>query len=480
MRDIRTQSAEAAALNADTPLIKALLGGSRTMRAAGEAYLPKEPKEDHEDWEYRVKTATLYPAFERTVEILAAKPFSKILKPGEDTPAVMLPWMDSVDVVGRKGRNLHSFAASVCQDAIAYGFAGILVEYPRADGVATNAMGIATEADEKRAGVRPYFVQISVENILGWLPVEACSVDDLTQLRLLECASIPDGEYHTKDIEQVRVLGRGTWQTWRKAETGKKEWVLHEEGTTTLPTIPFVPVYGKRKGFMQAVSPMAALAEQNKDHWRESSDQRDSVRFCRKRLLVFSGITETDTVVAGSNYAVNLPMGADAKIVQGSAESVKIGRDEIDCLEEQMRQAGSEMLVIRPGQITATQTTSENQGNLCALQQVAHDLDDSLNTALQLMAEWVGEPEGGHVSVYKDFGAATLAEASADLLLKATLAGEMSKESFHEELQRRGIRSGDVTWKDERKRIEAEQSLNDAPQFSVPMPGIAPKQAGQA
>jgi hypothetical protein len=467
MSDVRTQSSEAAELNANTPLIKALLGGSSGMRATGEKNLPRQPREDIQDWQYRLDTATLYPAFERTVEILAAKPFSKPLKPGDDTPEKMKPWMDSVDVVGRKGRNLHTFGASVCQDAIAFGLTGILVDYPKTQDLKTRAAEIA-------AGVRPYFVQVKVENILGWLPDNAGSVEELTQLRILESASVPDGEFSTKQVEQVRVLGCGTWQTWRKAETGKKDWILHEEGVTSLPTIPFVPVYGKRKGFMCAVPPMLALAEQNKDHWRESSDQRDSVRFCRKRLLVFIGADPDGEVISGANYAVNLPQGADAKIVQGSAESVKIGRDEIDSLEEQMRQSGSEMLVIRPGKITATQTSSENQGNLCALQQIAHDLDDALNTALQLMAEWVGETQGGHVSVYKDFGAATLAEASADLLLKATLAGEMSKESLHEELQRRGIRSGDVTWEEEKKRIESDRSFDDAPQFSVPMPA-APK-----
>lgn len=473
MSDVRTQSDEAAALNANTLMIKTLLGGSQAMRAAGEKYLPRQPREDTEDWRYRLDTATLYPAFERTVEILAAKPFTKPLQPGKDTPERMLPWLESVDVVGRKGRNLHSFAASICQDAIAYGFAGILVDYPKAG-------NLKTKAEEIAAGVRPYFVQIKVENILGWLPHDANSVDELTQLRLLECASVPDGEYNTKQIEQVRVLGRGTWQTWRKSDKGEKKWELYGEGTTTLKTIPFVPVYGKRKGFMCAVSPMLALAEQNKDHWRESSDQRDSVRFCRKRMVVLIGVSDdSDSITVGSDYAMRLPTGADAKIIQGSAESVKIGRDEIDALEEQMRQAGSEMLVIRPGKITATQTASENQGNLCALQQVAHDLDDALNTALQLMAEWVGEAEGGHVSVYKDFGAATLAEASADLLFKATVAGEMSRQSLHEELQRRGIRSGDVTWEEEKKRIDEDRSSADiaAPLFSVPMPSGAGKEA---
>jgi len=447
MSDVRTQSAQAAALNANTPLIKALLGGSAGMRAAGEKYLPRQPREHKDDWQYRLDTATLYPAFERTVEILAAKPFAKPLKPADDTPEAMLPWMESVDVVGKKGRNLHTFIASVCQDAIAYGLSGILVDFPKAG-------DLKTRAEEIAAGVRPYFVQVRAENILGWLPDDAGSVDELTQLRILESASVPDGPYATKRIEQVRVLERGSWQIWRQSDDHEKKWQLHDDGVTTIPTIPFVPAYGKRKGFMCAVPPMLALAEQNKDHWRESSDQRDSVRYCRKRMLVFIGADpDTTEIISSANYAIALPQGGDAKIIQGSAESVKIGRDEIDALEEQMRQAGSEMLVIRAGKITATQTNSENQGNLSALQQIAHDLDDTINTALQLMAEWVGLPEGGHVSVHKDFGVASLAEASAELLFKSVSNGRISGETYFNELQRRGILSPDLEWESEQERI---------------------------
>ncbi len=64
-----------------------------------------------------------------------------------------------------------------------------------------------------------------------------------------------------------------------------------------------------------------------------------------------------------------------------------------------------------------------------------------------------GEATGGHVTVFKDFGAATLAEASAELLLKSAVAGKISDEAYYEELQRRGIRKPDVSWQDEKDRI---------------------------
>ena len=80
----------------------------------------------------------------------------------------------------------------------------------------------------------------------------------------------------------------------------------------------------------------------------------------------------------------------------------------------------------------------------------------AIDTALGYMAKWVKQDKGGHVTVFNDFGAATLAEASAQLLLDANQAGKISDETFHSELQRRGILSSDVDWTEEKERLEAQ------------------------
>ena len=102
-----------------------------------------------------------------------------------------------------------------------------------------------------------------------------------------------------------------------------------------------------------------------------------------------------------------------------------------------MRQTGAELLVLKPGDVTATQVQSENEANRCALQRIVEDFEDSLDQCLQFMAMWVNEPEGGHVTLFKDFGAANLAEASAELLLKSNQAGKLSDETYFGELKRR-------------------------------------------
>ena len=70
------------------------------------------------------------------------------------------------------------------------------------------------------------------------------------------------------------------------------------------------------------------------------------------------------------------------------------------------------------------------------------------------MADWVGEKEGGGVSLFTDFGAATLGEASAELLLKANQSGKLSDETMFDEWKRRGIISPENEWNDEQERIQ--------------------------
>lgn len=466
---VRKRSPEAEALNEHCALIDALLGGTKAMRAAVE-YMPRWPAEDKESYETRLKVATLFPAYQRTIEVLGAKPFSKPVTLGKDVPAKLQPWLEDVD---RQGRNLHAFLAEVGQEALGYGFSGILVDYPPTQDKDGKALYV-TKAEEQAAAVRPYFVQIHPKNILGWLTDK----DGLKQLRLLETATEEDGDFATKEVEQVRVLTRGAWVTWRKVEGGNKQddWAPHDSGVTTIKSIPFVPVYGNRLGFMRARPALLELAYANVEHWQSKSDQQNILHVARVPILFGKGLESTDNIAVGAGSMIKTDRAdADLKFVEHSGKAIDAGRLSILDLEDRMRQAGAELLVIKPGNVTETQTLADNEQGACALQKVAENIEDSGDQALQFMAEWVGEAEGGHITVFKDFGAATLAEASAELLLKANQAGKLSNESFYGELQRRGIVRPDATWSEEQEKIDAQgPALGNMPDPDAP-PAPPPK-----
>lgn len=457
---VRQRSAKIEAMAGSWPMITALLGGTEKMRAAGSTFLPQWPNEDGGFYASRLATATLFPAFERTVEVLCAKPFSRPITYGKDTPQAIQGYFEDVDL---QGRNLHSFAASVMEEAMSYGICGILVDYPA-------AKGLRTRADEIAAGVRPYFVLIKAECLLDYSSKRINGVETFTLLRFVECVTESGDDFQEETIEQVRVLYPGKWQIYRqKRDTdGEIKWMLHAEGVTSIQKIAFVPVYGKRLGFMLSAPPLRELAYMNVEHWQSKSDQQTILHVARVPVLFGCGFGDDEEITIGAASAV-MSDKPDAKLayVEHSGKAIEAGRVSILDLEDRMRQVGAELLVIKPGKTTVAQTLSDNEPGMCALQRLTQDVEDSLDQALQLMAEYIGEKEGGHLTIYNDFGAATLAEASAELLLEMNVAGTLSNETLFGEIQRRGIIKDGITWEAEQKRIAGQPQ-----KAGITLPGV--------
>ncbi len=424
---VQDQSPQVQAMAVNWPIVDALLGGTAAMRKGGKAWLPQWPAEEDAAYAARLSVATLFPALRRTLRVMAGKPFSRALTYAEDVPENIRTWCDDVDL---QGRNLHTFAAELLYEALGYGLAGILVEFPRNNGA-------RTLGEEKAAGMRPYMVQIKHADILGWRAERVGGAMRLMQLRLKEAETVPDGDYGTKQVERVRVLEPGSWQLYELGD--KDDATLIEEGATTLSEIPFVPVYGARQGFMQGVSPLLDLAYLNVKHWQSQSDQDNILRVARVPILAMIGAEEDSQLKVGASSAVKLPQGAALQYVEHSGAAIGAGAESLLKLEEQMIQTGAELLVSKPGQRTATEASNDAEGNKSDLLRIAEGFEDSLDMALQFMADWVNVPSGGSVSLFKDYGASTLTDASAQLILTMQQSGLISKTTAIREQQRRGM-----------------------------------------
>lgn len=446
--EVNARTGAVTKLAAEWPRLEALMGGTAAMRAAGKAFLPKETLEDEADWEVRKERATLFPAYRRTVMVMAGKPFSKAATLSEDVPPQIKEWAEDID---REGVSLHVFGSEMFREAF-FGLCGILVDAPK---VAEIDGAVVTKAAQRAAGVRPYFVRVMHDQLLGWRIDASDGSRRLVQLRIKESAVVPDGEYGEKSVERVRVLEPGLFRVFEKSKdaAGKESWSEVENGTTGLAYIPFVPVYGFRQGFMNGTPPLLDLAYLNVKHWQEQSDQDDSTRFARKRMVVVTGVDADQQIVASSNYAVKLPQGADVKVVQGSAESVTVGRESLTALEDQMIQAGAELLVKKPGDRSATEAANDAEGNKSDLQRMAEGFEDSLDAALQMMADYASLDSGGHVELFKDFGVTNLSDASGQLVLSMEQAGLISTKTAIAELKRRGELSAEVDADEEAEAI---------------------------
>lgn len=447
---VQDRSAEVEALAQQWPIAEALLGGTAAMRDAGATYLPKWPNEDTESYNTRLATATLFPALARTVSVMTGKPFSQQIVLGEDVPPDIVGWCDNVDL---QGNNLNAFAAPLMDECLAFGLCGILVDHP----VIQNAR---TLADERIAGARPYFAMVRHSQILGCLTALVQGVTVLTQLRLAETKQVPDGPFGVRHEPRVRVLTPGAWAVYMPGVKQEDEWQIEAEGTTTLEDVPFVPFYGRKVRHMEGVSPLIDLAYLNVKHWQSQSDQDTILHVARVPILAMIGADDQSKLTVGASAAINLPLNGDLKFVEHSGAAITAGAESLEKLEAQMVQTGAELLIQKAqGQRTATEANNDAEGNKSDLQRLVEGFEDSLDQALQMMADWVGLPQGGHVALFKDFGAGTLTDASAQLVLAMQQGGLITKQTAIKEQQRRGMLDPDI---DPEQELDAVQSEGPA------------------
>lgn len=430
---VHEQSPQVKAMAENWPIAAALLGGTKAMRAAGQKFLPKWPNEDEESYQARLNTATLFPAFSRTLGVMAGKPFAKALTFSDDVPEQIKQWCDDADL---EGRNLHTFASEMLAEVLGFGVAGVLVDYPRVGPV-------RTLAEERQIGARPYLVKITHDQILGWKTQKVAGVTKLSQLRLAETAELNDGRYGVTTVNRVRVLTPGAWELWEQVKDSQ-DYVLVDEGATSLDEIPFVPFYGRRTGFMTGVSPLMDLAYLNVKHWQSQSDQDTILHVARVPILAMIG-AETDTALTvGASAAVKLPQGAELMFVEHTGAAIAAGETSLEKLQDQMIQTGAELLIPQPGQRSATEANNDAEANKSELQRIVEAFEDSLDQCLQFMAEWSGQGNGGHVSVFKDFAAGSLSDAAGQLILSFQQSGLITKRTAIIQAQRIGILAPDI------------------------------------
>ncbi len=439
---IRSTSAKINEQSGSWPMISALMDGTGAMREAGKSLLPQWPNEDASSYKTRLAQATLHAVFKRTVIINAARPFSRAISVGNETPAEIIDLLDDVD---RQDSSLAAFASQLMADCLSFGLTGVLVDYPQ-------ATGVRTKADELAAGVRPYLTRYPAKTILGW----KLSGKDLSQLRLLESVEVDDGEYGVKMVEQVRVLTPGAWQTYQQDPKNAETWNLVSEGKTTLDFIPFVFFYGTRKGFGVGASPLLDLAYQNIEHWQSSSDQQTILHVARVPILFAKGFGNTEITIGASAATSSDNPDSDLSYVEHSGASISAGRQSLLDLEDRMRATGAELIAQKPAHVTATQVGAETEASQSILQQIVEIFEESLEKCLNYMAAWIGKPQTAEIEIYKDFSSVTGSDPQA--LMGAQQAGAISKQTLFDELKRRDVIASDRDWQSENQLIAAEQS----------------------
>lgn len=374
----------------------ALMGGTLYMRQLGEAYLPRWPKEDKEDYQKRLAVATLLPAYEETINQNVGRVFAEPIQLGENVPDALREFAKNVDL---EGSRLDVWAQAFFSLAMQYGLSHALVDYPRVD-----TEQVKTRADEKASGARPYATMLNPRQVIGWKSKMTAGKVVLTELRIKEVVVEDGDDFGQTKVEQIRLLTAGQVQIFRKTTgaDGQANWSLHEEWQTSRQDITLVTLYTKRTGFMCGSPPLLNMALLNVKHWQSQSEQDNILHVARVPLLTVFGLEEGQELVIGSSSATQFSdrQKQGLEYVEHTGTSISSGKDSLTDLVEQMRQAGAKLLrTDNTSTKSVDQTSEEKMQEQSPLYTMATSLEDAIDNILQIMAEYIGESEGGNVDV---------------------------------------------------------------------------------
>lgn len=481
IEDVSYPSAAYRALREKWQLIADLLGGTQTMRLAGERWLPKEPKERQAKYEVRIQRSFLFNGFGDAVENIVARPFTRdiVVKPNLGGGLEVL--IDDCDAMGT---SLTRFGRELFRTGVAFGCGGVLVDYPHVpDGTVRNM------AEENALGLRPYFVLYQPWQVLGYRVIQTAGAYLLDQVRLLEEQEEPFGEYGTQTVRRIRVYTRDRWELWKEEillpqaslrrdtqwNVYRAKFVKEAEGFHPFGAVPFYSFRTRPWDRYYGVPPLEDLAWMNVAHWQSYSDQRGILRVARVPILGRYGWTEQDKANEGDgpiavgpwNIVTSENPQAHMEFTEHSGAAIGAGRQDILDLEEKMHALGMRPLVQRTGDTTATEAGINEARSVSDVIDWVHGCEHTLTECIKAAYHWTGQeaPSDLEADINDDI-AVRVDATDLQALQGARAIGEISRDAYLFELKRRNVLHEGFD-----AEADAEKLAEEAPLPAVPDDG---------
>ena len=393
-------------------LIEDLLGGTYQMRKRHRRYLPQEPRELDESYDNRLARSVCPPFYLRLERMLAGMLTRKPVRLN-DTADPIREHLFDVDL---QGNDLNVWTYETTRKMVRYGHVGVLVDAPTSG----------------QSG-RPYWVTYTPRDILGYRTEMIDGEVKLTQLRLQEKVSVPDGLYGEKIIDQIRLLTRGGFEIHQKGKNNL--FVKVDEGTTSLSDIPFSVAYANRLNLLESRPPMSDIAELNLKAYQIQSDLDNQLHISAVPMLAFYGFPQSsEEVTAGPGEAIAFPADGRAEYIEPAGRSYDAQFKRLDVLSNQINELGLAAVL---GQKLSAETAEakridRSQGD-STMMVVAQQMQDMIDNCLQFHGQYINA-EAGSCFVNRDFLSQRLEPQEIQALLQLYTSGSITQETLLKQL----------------------------------------------
>ena len=405
------------------------MNGTQGFRENAGTLLPIEPKEDEAAWRRRVSHAVLSPFTMRIADqaagLIMRKPIQ--LEPKEEDGEVDEYWTEWIQNVDGYGTDLDAFARRIVLNSLLLGHSAVLVDFPSTE-PAENLL------QERQLGLRPYFLEVRADQILGWRKEEDSPLAPVNQIRISEYVTEAVGLFGDRAVHQIRVLERGAWSIWRKGEDG---WAKYQEGTTSLPVIPLAVTYSNKVHELMSTPPLLPLANLNILHGQRQADLQHALHAAALPVMYLKGYEDSgDEIALSANSAILLPETGDVGYAEPASSAFDSQQAFITELENQMRNLGISTLFSQTyvGE-TAEAKAMDRSDSDSMLAVVSQDLENALQNAMEMAAAFVGI-EAPKVCVSRDFDLQKLDGAQVGQYMSMWTQGAITHQTLLEILSR--------------------------------------------
>lgn len=341
-------------------------------------YLPKFDKEPEQFYKLRVARTYLTNYWKRAItsdsgKILANNVMISIDgKPNDEIPEPFLSWTKNIDL---QSNNLTMYTHSQLQKAMKKGVVLTLVDYD-------------SEAE------RPYAREIDIDSVLAF----KCNprTGALSYIKF-QIDYVEDSESLDTKLEQATMeVWPTTWSitlpNGTVVETG--EITRYKNGKTRIiDEIPVVAFYTNKLGTLLAESPYQTLAELTIEHFQVYSDIKNMMFYALTPILTAYNVPADFTIQMLASYLlVKIPETGEnepkLEWTQVDSAAIQEGQKQLESIERRISTFSIDNNALRPGTLTATQTSIESQGTNAALRSFAVALSEHVQNIIEIMVSY--------------------------------------------------------------------------------------------
>ena len=408
----------------------------------GARYLPKEEAEPEEEYTKRLARSYFDRKFADAVDSSAG--FLSRFLLNDDVHESITSNIENVDLCGN---SLEVFLKAADIKSLRDDHCFVMVDFPKRNAEITDAY---TESKYK---TRPYFLLIDVRDVINWDTEIKNNKMMVTQATIRETFTKKTGRYGSKKATRYRVLTPGAYEVYEIEETPTRtDLVLVEEGITTLDFVPLIPycLLPRDSDFFNGKPPLYDIAELNLKLYQKQSEKDEAMHKANMAILqiqetspprVKSDKEETRVATIGPNTCL---WNVSASFVEPSGSALGHTQADIEKLELTIEK---KTLAFQSGYAappTATEIARDSATAQASLGSMARAKESIIQQLFDTWCLYMNVPgKGGTITVNKKIVEVGMSEAKAGLLLQIRAAGEITRQTFLEEL-----RKGDVLSKD--------------------------------